>query len=76
MILWQAFFTILFILSTLVNSAISNEPVDIWNIEKKENVIEETLLENVMIGAFVKENNINKARDNALEIIEFVDLIE
>ncbi len=29
-----------------------------------------------MIGAFVKENNIKKARDNALEIIEFVDLIE
>ena len=36
----------------------------------------QTLLENVMIGAFVKENNIKKARDNALEIIEFVDLIE
>ena len=40
------FFTILFISSTFVNSAISNEPVDIWNIEKKENVIEESLLEN------------------------------
>ena len=37
---------------------------------------DQTLLENVMIGAFVKENNIKKARDNALEIIEFVDLIE
>ena len=37
---------------------------------------DQTLLENVMIGAFVKENNIKRARDNALEIIEFVDLIE
>ena len=35
-----------------------------------------TLLENVMIGSFVKESNIKKARDNALEIIDFVDLIE
>jgi len=37
---------------------------------------DQTLLENVMIGAFAKENNIKKARDNALEIIDFVDLIE
>ena len=37
---------------------------------------DQTLLENVMIGAFAKENNIKKARDKALEIIEFVDLIE
>ena len=29
-----------------------------------------------MIGSFVKESNIKKARDKALEIIEFVDLIE
>ncbi|MDH5356416.1 MAG: ABC transporter ATP-binding protein [Gammaproteobacteria bacterium] len=35
-----------------------------------------TLLENVMIGSFVRESNIKKARDNALEIIDFVDLIE
>jgi branched-chain amino acid transport system ATP-binding protein len=35
-----------------------------------------TLLENVMIGSFVKETNIKKARDRALEIIDFVDLIE
>ncbi len=35
-----------------------------------------TLLENVMIGSFVKEANIRKARDQALEIIDFVDLIE
>jgi len=37
---------------------------------------DQTLLENVMIGAFAKENNIKKARDRALEIIDFVDLIE
>lgn len=35
-----------------------------------------TLLENVMIGAFVREPNIRAARDRALEIIDFVDLIE
>ena len=35
-----------------------------------------TLLENVMIGSFAKESNIRNARDKALEIIDFVDLIE
>ena len=37
---------------------------------------DQTLLENVMIGAFVKEKDIKRARDRALEIIDFVDLIE
>ena len=40
------FFLIFFILSIFTKSAVSNEPVDIWNIEKKENVVEETLKEN------------------------------
>ena len=44
--------------------------------QKLKPFADQTLLENVMIGAFVKENNIKRARDNALEIIEFVDLIE
>lgn len=35
-----------------------------------------TLLENVMIGSFAKESNIKNARDKALEIIDFVNLIE
>ncbi len=35
-----------------------------------------TLLENVMIGAFARESNIKNARDKALEIIDYVDLIE
>ena len=35
-----------------------------------------TLLENVMIGAFARESNIKNARDKALEIIDFVDLID
>lgn len=35
-----------------------------------------TLLENVMIGCFVKQAHIKQARDRALEIIDFVDLIE
>ena len=44
--------------------------------QKLKPFADQTLLENVMIGAFVKESNIKKARDKALEIIEFVDLIE
>ena len=44
--------------------------------QKLKPFAEQTLLENVMIGAFVKEQNIKKARDKALEIIDFVDLIE
>ena len=44
--------------------------------QKLKPFADQTLLENVMIGAFVKEQNIKKARDRALEIIDFVDLIE
>ena len=44
--------------------------------QKLKPFADQTLLENVMIGAFVKEKNVKKARDNALEIINFVDLIE
>ncbi len=44
--------------------------------QKLKPFADQTLLENVMIGAFVKEKNIKKARDRALEIIEFVDLLE
>ena len=44
--------------------------------QKLKPFADQTLLENVMIGSFVKEDNINKARDKALEIIDFVDLIE
>ena len=44
--------------------------------QKLKPFADQTLLENVMIGAFVKEENIKKARDKALEIIDFVDLIE
>ena len=44
--------------------------------QKLKPFADQTLLENVMIGAFAKENNIKKARNKALEIIDFVDLIE
>jgi branched-chain amino acid transport system ATP-binding protein len=44
--------------------------------QKLKPFADQTLLENVMIGAFVKEQNIKKARNKALEIIDFVDLIE
>jgi len=38
------FFVIFFLFSFFTNTAISNEPVDIWNIEKKENNIKEKLI--------------------------------
>ena len=44
--------------------------------QKLKPFADQTLLENVMIGAFVKEKNIKRARDKALEIIDFVDLVE
>ena len=44
--------------------------------QKLKPFADQTLLENVMIGSFVKETNIKKARDRALEIINFVDLID
>ena len=44
--------------------------------QKLKPFADQTLLENVMIGAFAKESNIRKARDKALDIIDFVDLIE
>ena len=44
--------------------------------QKLKPFADQTLLENVMIGSFVKEGNIKKARGKALEIIDFVDLIE
>ena len=44
--------------------------------QKLKPFADQTLLENVMIGAFVKEQNIKEARNKALEIIDFVDLIE
>ena len=40
------FFKILFAYFLMINFAISNEPVDIWNIEKTQNVIEKKLLKN------------------------------
>ena len=44
--------------------------------QKLKPFADQTLLENVMIGSFVKEKDIKRARDRALEIIDFVDLIE
>ena len=44
--------------------------------QKLKPFADQTLLENVMIGAFVKEKDIKRAKDRALEIIDFVDLIE
>ena len=44
--------------------------------QKLKPFADQTLLENVMIGSFVKEKNIKNARDKALEIIDFVNLIE
>ena len=44
--LLSKFFIILFITSFFVKIGNSNEPVDIWSIDKNDNVIEETLIEN------------------------------
>ena len=44
--------------------------------QKLKPFADQTLLENVMIGAFSKESNQKVARDKALEIIEFVQLLE
>lgn len=44
--------------------------------QKMKPFADQTLLENVMIGCFVKEHNIRKAKDKALEIIDFVDLLD
>ena len=38
------FFVIFFLFGFFTNTAISNEPVDVWNIEKKENNIKEKLI--------------------------------
>ena len=44
--------------------------------QKLKPFADQTLLENVMIGSFVKEGNIKKARDKALEIIDLDSLKE
>ena len=58
--LLSKFFVILFLCSFFVKTAISNEPVDIWNIEKKENIIKEKLIEN--------EKNINNETIQGIKI--------
>ena len=44
--LLSKFFIILLLFSIFAKTAISNEPVDIWNIEKKESAVEKKLIEN------------------------------
>ncbi len=44
--------------------------------QKLKPFADQTLLENVIVGALVNEKNLKVARDKALEIIDFVDLIE
>ncbi len=53
------FFIILFITSFFVKSGNSNEPVDIWSIDKNENVIEETLIEN---NQSIENENLKKIK--------------
>ena len=71
------FFIILFLCSFFVNTAISNEPVDIWNIEKKANVIEEKLIENkksinneTIQEIKIEDQNNNIIVNNSLDINE------
>jgi len=44
--------------------------------QKLNPFLDQTLLENVMIGALATGINLNQARDKALEMIDFVDLID
>jgi hypothetical protein len=60
--LLSKFFLILFLFTTFAKTAISNEPVDIWNIEKKESVIEEKLIEN--------KKNINNETIQGIKIVD------
>ncbi len=53
------FFIILFITSFFAKLGNSNEPVDIWSIDKNENVIEETLIEN---NQSIKNKNTKKIK--------------
>ena len=71
------FFIILFLCSFFVKTAISNEPVDIWNIEKKANVIEEKLIENkkninneTIQEIKIEDQNNNIIVNNSLDINE------
>ena len=40
------YFIILFLLSFSAEKVVSNEPIDIWNIEKKENIVEANSINN------------------------------
>ena len=67
-------FTIFIAYIVLINTAISNEPVDIWNIEKTENVIEKKLLKNnneeTILGIESSEKNKNIIVNNSLGLNE------
>ncbi|MFM9653780.1 ATP-binding cassette domain-containing protein, partial [Streptomyces galilaeus] len=44
--------------------------------QKLKPFTELTVTENVMVGALARTSNMHEARDNALEAIAFVDLLE
>ena len=56
------FFIILFLSSIFFKSAISNEPVDIWNIEKSESLIKKKLIEN--------SEDINNENSQGIKILD------
>ena len=56
------FFIILFLSSIFFKSAISNEPVDIWNIEKNESLIKKKLIEN--------SEDINNENSQGIKILD------
>jgi len=55
------FFIVLFISGIFIESAISNEPIDFWNIERKKNPIEKTSIEN--------NKNINNENIQGIKIL-------
>ncbi len=56
------FFIILFLSSIFFKSAISNEPIDIWNIEKNESLIKKKLIEN--------SEDINNENSQGIKILD------
>ena len=73
--LLSKFFKILVLFNFFYISANSNEPVDIWNIEKKDNSIDKELNENnkninkeILQGIKIEDQNKNIIINNSLEI--------
>ena len=72
--LLSKYFTIFIALILFINTAISNEPVDIWNIEKNENnnSIEKVVIENEEEFKEITESNIYKMQTQKKKKIKLI----